>query len=53
MDDDYEAIDWLSNNMNYIDFEDEITVVKKDNSVEIDWCNAEKEIIEKEEAQND
>ena len=45
MNDDYEGIDWLSNNMDYEDFKDALVKIK-DKDIEEDFANAEKEIIE-------
>ena len=53
MNDDYEGEDWLSNNMNYEDFENMIKIIPNKNKVEVDWCNAEKEIIEIEGDENE
>ena len=47
MNDTYEGIDWIKNNMDYKDFENEIIVEDFKNSVDVDWCNAESSIIEK------
>jgi len=45
MNDDYEGIDWLQNNMDYSDFENVIIVEKSENNVEVDWMNAETDIV--------
>lgn len=45
MNDNYEGIDWMSNNMNYEDFKDALIKVK-DIEIEEDFANTEKEIIE-------
>jgi hypothetical protein len=45
MEDNYEGIDWLQNNMDYEDFK-EVIVIKKVENKEIDWINAEASIID-------
>lgn len=44
MNDDYEWADWMSNNMDFEDFQKALIKVK-DLDIEEDWANAEKEII--------
>ncbi len=44
MDDDYEGIDWLQNNMDYDDFCHELEKVEDTIRLEEDWSNAEIEI---------
>jgi len=48
MEDDYEGIDWASNNMDWKDVGEYAVKVEEAKEVERDWCNAEKEIIDKE-----
>lgn len=45
MEDDYEGIDWLKNNMNYEDFKEALIKIE-DIEQEEDWCNCEADIIE-------
>jgi len=47
MKDSYEGIDWASNNMDWEDVVD-FAIKIENGEREMDWCNAEKEIVEKE-----
>jgi hypothetical protein len=42
MNDNFEGIDWMQNNMNYEDFKDDLDIIT--NKREADWTNAEYEI---------
>ena len=47
MEDSYEGIDWLCNNMDYKDFKNVLKKVKLDfKDEDRDWMNAESEIVE-------
>jgi len=45
MNDDFEGLDWMANNMDFEDFEAELVKIR-DVEIEEDWGNAEKEIID-------
>ena len=45
MEDDYEGIDWLQNNIDKPDFEKDLIIIPNTDKPERDFCNAEAQII--------
>lgn len=46
MSDDYEGIDWASNNINFDEISEDVELVESATEQDFDWCNCEKEIRE-------
>jgi len=52
MNDDYEGIDWLQNNMDYDDFVNVLKVIRGTNLQDIDWVNSDSEIMDLQDYEN-